>query len=203
MEPIIAEYLVDKLVDDIRSTRPLPSQLCQALFRYPIINDLRRRINPDDFLIIHSLCESDDDAVRNLGFALLQNIRQERVRCYLEEVWQRPLLSFKLRTNLQAELLNYPELSQDYHEQLFRFTLDNWQPWLQGIVDWCGGGEGVLKYCTGRLSDPKFPKSKRWLYVCAAAASNDLAAARNLIGSYVEDPDPFLRGVPREVLKRL
>ena len=50
--------------------------------------------------------------------------------------------------------------------------------------------------------DERHSKSKRWVYICAAAASDDSAAARELIQSYTKDPDPFLREVAGIVRQR-
>lgn len=204
MERIIAEYLADKLINDIRSGVILLPELCEAVTSVPLIDYLRSRIRVEDFDRIRALCDSENAASQNLGLALLRNIEHEsEVRSFLENLWERPDLSFRTRIGLQFQLSNYVNLDPSMRKRFLAFTLDNWQPFLDNQVAWCSGPQGVINFCRQRLTDTRFPQSKKWLYMCVVAASDDSTSARSLLEGYQNDPDPFTREVVQEVLKRL
>lgn len=204
MEQVIAEYLAEKLISDIRSGVTLPGDLGWAVIRLPLRDYLRQRIKPKDFNALRSMCNSEDEELQNLGLVLLRNIKQETdVRKFLEEMWQRPGLPFSIRIGLQFQLIDYGDLDAGFHEEFLKFTLTNWEEWLDSMRAWCGGSQNAVNYCRARLEDKGVAPSRRWAFICAAAAANDSSEARSLIEVYANDSDLFLRGVANNVLSRL
>lgn len=126
METVIASYMATKLTDDIRSGITPSKELCRAVNRYPLIDLLRQRIEPDDLPNLKSLCKSQDHYISRLGFSLLRKIHEQKeVRSYVESQWPRKELPFDVRVTLQFMLLSYPSLGESMHEELLKFTLSN------------------------------------------------------------------------------
>jgi len=199
-----AKYIAVKLTQDIRSGFIPSKELSREVNRFPLIDLLRERIEPADLPNLKSLCESQDIYISRLGFSLLRKIHEvNEVRAFVESQWPREDLPFDVRVTLQFMLLSYAELGESMHEELLRFTLSSWDQWLADAVNWSNGQHSVIDYCQERLSSPNLPESKRWVYICCAAASGDQAKTRALISNYVNDPDPFLVKVADEVLDRL
>jgi hypothetical protein len=204
MNSIVSDYVAEKVLSDIRSGAPLSSALCDALTTFPLIDHLRSLIQIEDFAYVRVLCDSTDEAKQTLGLALLRNIESAAVvRQYLQELWKRDDLPFRTRIGLQFQLSNDPNLDPGVRQSFLTFTLSNWEKFLENQRNWCGTGEDVTAFCRQRLSDNKFPPSKRWLYLCVAAASSDTTAARQLIKEYENDSEPFTRKAVAQVLARL
>lgn len=207
MDQVIAKYLASKAVQDIRSDFLLPSDLCYALNRFPIIDYLRAEIQTSDWQKLHKMCESSDEEICALGLALLRRIlRLDEVRSYLEKkYYDIANLPFKARISLQYKLLDYPDLEHEIQKELFESILEDWESWLATVADWTGGQDNVLEYCRLRLRDPNFPKTKHWIYICAAAASDNPKAAQNLIHQKKKEnrKDAFMQKVIEEVLNHV
>jgi len=205
VEPVLAEYVASKVVEDIRAERPLSSELCEVFIRrFRMIDLMRKHAKPSDFPKLRRLCDSGDDALCDFGLTLLFSIMsQDEVHRYAEDLFQRPNLAFRTRMILQFRFLDDPDLDRHLHEEFLQFMLDNWAQVLNEVPQWFGGRQGVADFCSQRLQDSRFPKTKRWAYVCFAAASDNPAEARQLIESYADDQDPFLREAVQQVLSRL
>jgi hypothetical protein len=204
MNSVVSDYVAEKVISDIRSGTPLSAALCDALTTFPLIERLRQLIRIEDFESLRALCESTDETMQNLGLALLRNIESAAVvRQYLQEMWKRDDLHFRTRIGLQFQLSNDPDLDPKMRQSFLTFILGNWQKFLENQQNWCGTGEDVIAFCSQRLTDSKFPTSKRWLYLCVAAAASDTVAARQLVKDYENDFDPFTREVAAQVLVQL
>lgn len=203
MAPILYEYIATKLLEDIRSGRSLPVDLCQA-----VTSDMRRRLHqqilPTDFAAIRRLCETDDSWSRGLGINLLFSIVDTReARSYLEELWRDTTLSMENRRNVQFRLLDCADLDATSHEALRNFTFENWEEWLQGVRRYAGGAEKALEFFKARIIDSKYVESKLWVYLCCGAASNDKEATREWLQNYTADTNAFRRDTALLVLARL
>lgn len=205
MEKIVAEYLAQKVIEDVRSGNLPAPELSKAVCHFPLIDLLRKHVTQSDWDNIYLLCESQNQDQRTLGRALLVNIMSfQKVRQYLEQSWQKTDLTFMDRIGLQFTLLNYKDLSTSFHEILLKFTMDNWNNWLKdATAPWADGQNNVLDYCQKRLDDQSISKSKRWIYICGVAATDNIEAAKTLVESYLKSDDPFLAKVSNEVMSRI
>jgi len=199
----IVDYLAQKLVDDLRAGQELPVEL-QRAYSSVLADAVRKQIQPADWKWIRSMCNSPSEYLRRLAIDLTRNIRDlPEVRPLLEDMWRQQGLPVSVRIALQARLLDYEDLTEEWHRELFKFTLNNWEEYLQEVRQWVAASGPILNFCRQRLNDPNFPRSKRWFYICNAAAADDPKEAREFIENYKNDEDPFVREVVEGVLRRL
>ncbi len=205
MEQIIAEYIAKKMIIDIREGYLPSPELSEAVRRFPLMDFMRDLVQSGDFLNIRRLLDAPHEEIRALGFGLLNNILNlKKVRDYLEEKWKSCDMTFRDRNAIVFTLTNCEDLSPAFHKQFSEFIFENWERWLTKVAArYAGGLQRVLDYCRVRLQDKIFPDSKKWVYLCVAAASNDSLEAQNLIGGYADAPAPFVRKIACEVLRRL
>jgi hypothetical protein len=195
---------ISLLLSELRSGAIPNDGICNLINQYPTIDKARALIEPMDLPMVQRLLASTSFVVRRLGYSLLRKLSNEvPVRQFVENQWWRDDVTFDERIALQFLLLSYRDLDTKFHESLFSFTIQFWEQWLSDAVKWANGKDSVIRYCHDRLASAELPNSKRWVYLCCAAASNDFDAAIKLITSYSEDADPFLRHVVQVVLRRL
>lgn len=199
------DYLLDRVLEDARSdATQIPSDVCDSLTQVPTIDKLRERVDIEHFGDIRILCEEDSASHQKLGLALLRGIDEEKkVRNYVKEWATQSNLSFETRVGLTFELAQLDELDDSLRRKSFDFIRENWSKWVENQRKWAGGENGILGFSRQRLSSKSIPANKRWLYLCTAAVSDQTEEARELIGEYLEDPDPFVRDVAEAMLNRL
>jgi hypothetical protein len=206
----VAYYLADHLMADLRRGEQLPANLIESL-HYPLYDLLRLRAVTKDWPLIQDMCYSRSEPMQRLGLNLSRNLQKSlpEVRQFLENMWYRNVLAPNVRNQiaLQFSLLDYsdqPDFPNDLRDRLYRFTLDNWGPWLTAVGDWCGGPYEILKACEERIALVKsggFPTNKRWAYICCAAAAADPDEATAFVGGFTDDGDAFTRSVATDVIQ--
>lgn len=198
-------YLLEKVLDDAQDGPSIiPSSVCDSLAQRPTIDKLRKRVDVEHFTSIQHLCEGGKASHRKLGLALLRGIdEKDMVRNYVKEWVNQPDLSFETRIGLIFELAQFGKLDDSFRRESFDFIQENWEKWAESQRNWAGEKNSVLEFCKQRLGSDEIPSNKRWLYLCATAASDQTDEAKDLISGHLEDPDPFVRDVAEEVMMRL
>ena len=101
-------------------------------------------------------------------------------------------------------LTDYPDVDESWHRRLYAVVRDNFDIFLAGFTFFVGGDNTrALDAVRQRLSDPRFPPSKNWLYLCGASAQPDPEAVGELLQAYLADPncDAFSREVAGDLVK--
>jgi NADPH-dependent ferric siderophore reductase len=205
MKTVLAEYLSRKIIEDIRSGKTLSPEICESVCHFPLIDFLRRLVQPDDWNHIKLLLEANHVDIRTLGRALLNRILNVNgVREYLVRAWRSSGQTIRDKIGLQFTLLNYEDLDPQVQKELSEFVFENWNEWLsEGTTRWAAGEQNVLDFVRKRLSDEKTTPTKRWVYICGAAASPDKNEVIRIIEEYVNNSDAFLSEIARRVLEKV
>jgi hypothetical protein len=205
----VLDYVAEKIMADLRSGADVPSAVIDEAVRYELTNHLRSRVWAKDFDLARGLCESGQCNEQRLGLSLIQGLRhtggdnlRADIYSYLTSLWEAEL-EFESRASLVYALLDYEELLAEFHEKLLLFTEKNWDRMIAHTLDWCGGPAAILRMTEERVNNPKFPRTKRWIYLCLAVGADDLGAARALVEAYAHDEDLFLRRVVSIILARI
>ncbi len=121
------------------------------------------------------------------------------VKSFLLDQWNR-FDDFEHRIVLMWRVLDDENLDLNVHENIYTFVKNNKERFMEEIVEWYGGAERVLDAVKSRLSDSSFPRTKDWVYLYLATGSSDRNAATELVKSYANSKNGFLRKVVEEVL---
>lgn len=71
-----------------------------------------------------------------------------------------------LACHLIWRVLDDPDLPEDWHKRLSDYLMDNWEAWKQHLAEFREPGPaGMIEVIRGRLSDPSYPSSKKWIYL--------------------------------------
>lgn len=87
-----------------------------------------------------------------------------------------------LACHLVWRVLDDPDLPEDWHKRLINYLMSNWDAWKRHLAEFKEPGpDGMLAVIRGRLDDPTYPSSKKWIYLLClpdGLASNGQEAER-------------------------
>ena len=201
MKQSVIDYLVSKVIEDIRQGRAFGSEFALVLQDYSLNDSLRSAVQAVDIPILMKMAKSDQLVVGNLAISLLQKFHyQEDVKQFFLEEWDLSE-SVERRMQLMWRILDDPKLILAMHEKIYSFVNDNWIQFTADIKLY-GGSDKILEFCRTRLLDSKFPKSKAWAYICLAFASSERDSALQLASEHASSDDVFVSKVSNDLLKR-
>lgn len=210
MDQVLVEYVAEAVARDLLH-RPghITPDLARAIYGS---EELRRatqgRVAFEHFEALKQLYASGDPALEAFSIDLLLPLTgRAEVQSFLEQRWQSINLGVDAQRGIQFRLADSKDLTASLRDELRAWTFANWRVWLAGVARFAGGEHAALSFFQGRLNERgdgrRFPDSKRWIYVCCAASSNEKEAARNWIQSFIGDTDPFVAETARMVRGRL
>src|SRR4051812_3579585 len=128
MDAVLIGYLTGKVMEDIRTERPIEPAMAHSLCRMELHDALRKRVTPEDLLVLQQLRCARDGYVQNLAISLLRPlIGREDVSQILKDLWASGTdLTVEGRIAIQPRLLDREDLEPEYHRQFFHFTIENW-----------------------------------------------------------------------------
>jgi len=157
------KYLAAKVIEDILNDKEISEDLAGELNTYPIIDYIRAEVRGSHFERIENFINSASSIeVRRLGISILNNLIKDekyarKIKDFLCSLWRNSDNETKLY--IMWKLLDFSDLENTFHLELYEFVKENWKAWLQKAVDWCGGKDKVLDVVTKRLQDPSFPET--------------------------------------------
>ena len=203
MEKIVANYIVSKLITDVRNNVQINDNLALALDKYPHIDILRGEIGEKDAVYILKTIPNQSVMAGNMLISLLRNYsEQPAFKSWFIDHWYNTN-DYNRRLTLLWRLLDDSSLELTMHEQLYKFVRENLVTFLDDTRDWLGGKEAMLEACKNRLSDPTFPRTKDWIYLCSATGSPDTEGAVSLLGEYKSSQGDFTAKVAGDLLDKL
>lgn len=195
MEQTLVEFLSAKAVEDLRSLHLLDEEVARAINRQPFVDSLRKQIRQSDIEYLMRIARGNQPANRNLSISLLRPFDQEKeVKDFFRSEWQLST-EYEHRLELMWRLLDDENLPLALHEEIFTFVKANIDRFTRDRVEWCGGPDRVLDVVEQRLSDPRFPRTKDWVYLCATLGSPDKNRVTALISRYRQSEIPFVAEV--------
>lgn len=191
-----------KALEDIRQNRALDEGLLKALNQYPLIDKLQEFVEESDIpRLMKMAADTGVDFV--LAVSLLRKFdTRADVKSFFLEQWNQ-LNDLDHKLELMWRILDDEALDLSVHEDVYTFVRSNMERFVKESVDWYGGVDRVLDVVRSRLSDPSFPRTKDWAYLCTATGSSDRSAATELVRSYAASKNSFLRKVVKEILHYL
>ncbi len=199
-----SDFIANALTAHLRSGC-LPAEAQAAgLDRRPLIDRLRKRVEPRDSSWLLPLVQSAPDTIAGLACSLLRHQMQDsKVRACFEARWSSA--SAYLRNRIMWRLLDNPSLESSWHQVFRQFVFDEWEVFQRFNQTFYGPPETAVGSLLSRILDPSFPDSKKWIYLCCApGVTEDVEAARAVIrvglllpNSLTSDvADQLLRGFP-------
>ena len=202
MEEALRRYVAESVVEDIRDGEPLQEDVALACNSRPQIDVIRSLITREDAPKLLALTESEQECVRGLAFSLLKRIENTpETEAFLKDLWRRRR-DFATRHAIMWRILDFTDLEREFHEEMYRFVRENWDDFLAGQLRFMGGEQGppgVLPSVRSRLTDPAFPRSKDWAFLCILPASDDPEGCRELLESYLTSDNSIVSKVATEM----
>lgn len=187
------EYLAVKALEDIRAGRAIPPAVCAELNQYPIIDVLRRKAAGDSVDALLTLAGEGKPGASALAFAILRpHATDERVRAFLRLEWSSHQ-DYQKRFSLIWLLLDDADLENSMRGRIKEFVRENLPRFLVDVRSFFASPAEMVPAYRGRLADPGFPQSKKWIYLVAACGTDDISAARELLDEYISNEDPEMR----------
>ena len=203
MDPIISDYIAGKVMHDLRNRVVFSDEFAVKIVQKPIFDNLIKRVQDSDKEIIITLINAENSYSSWLGILLSRGIKSEPdILNILKQKWD---LSdeYIVKRALVARLLDYKELSREFHFKLYEFVRKNWKKYISDIAYFMGGRENVLTGCLDRLNDKFFPKSKAWIYLCVLTYSPEREKVARTIESYISSKSSINSEVAKELLAEL
>jgi hypothetical protein len=197
----LGQYVAKAIMKDIRDGTPLDDDVAASCNSLPLVDWLRNEVRPQDADRVLDMFSSAKPGLVALGASLLRGLKDVTgMQDRLQTEWELRR-DFDHRYRLMWRLLDYP-LTADFHDQLYRFTRENWSAFLAGQPSFFGAGPDVLPSVETRLADRRFPPTKAWAYLCCAKASPDTDGVTRLLRSYAEGAsgDDMAQRVARELM---
>jgi hypothetical protein len=177
-------------------------QEAAAMKRRPLIDELRKKVEPSDVAKFLSVMDGEEGYVAALHLSMLRHHAATlEVGEHLRRRWE--TASPFLRASLVWRILDDPKLPAAWHRRMFEFIEAELKLFGDVSIEFIGGPGKLFYYCLQRLGDSTFPETKKWVYLCNAAEAEEPGMARALVSLGLYLPDPFAREVAARLLARL
>lgn len=196
------QYIADIVLAQIRDGHFPEDANAEFLNRFQLIDILRDRVEEKDVSLLLNVVESDSGPSAAFAASLLRSFcRREDVQARLRTRWESA--SDFLRCYLLWRILDDPDLPLEWHVKLFDFIFDKWDTFKNEQMMFWGTRQNVLAGIRRRMSDPTFPKTKTWAYLCCLPElAEDRGAAEAAVRNGLDSSDPFTRKVAGKLLAR-
>ncbi|MCX7176048.1 MAG: hypothetical protein NT159_19415 [Proteobacteria bacterium] len=167
----------------------------------PGVSELCKAVQLIDMPALFSLMESADWPAANLATSLLRAFKDAelKVKKQFLDTWNNKQRPLEVRLCVMYPLLDYPDLPRAMHEDFYATVLNNMDRFKTFALTYFATPSDVLPTAIDRIRDPKYPVSKRWIYLCNALASPDTEGSRQFIESYKDDSDKFVAKVAQNL----
>jgi hypothetical protein len=192
-----------KVLRAIRNGDAVSEDDARQVNKPPAIEELRSYVIESDAPLLLALANINSIEVRKLAFGLMQQIANKTdVKKFLLTFW-RTATSYEERFDVVWRLLDDETLPIEEHRAAYAFAKNNKERFLKNAVEWYTRPQGpdIFLAMKQRLGDPKFPRTKHWIYLFTADASADTEAKRRLFSRYVDDPVGINAIVASELLQ--
>ena len=186
-----------------RSAEGVPVELHRRVARFPTIDLVRGELRKADVPSILRAAGVGPEDGGGVSFALLTPFAEEDVvSAYLIEQWGRAT-GFLRKNNILWPLLENRSLSNEYHEEGFKFVQAYLKRFTDNCAVWWGPQAELLETIRKRITYPHTPRTKYWIYLCVAMASGDRSRVVALLEEFLDDPHSINAFVAKELRARL
>lgn len=154
-----------RVIESLRSGQLPSEEEAVELDRQPVIDALRQLVEQADIDILTRPVGRVQPKLQGLFVSLLErHSSHPKVTSCFRELWA--TADTYVRTRLVFRLTDDPRLCEDWKRRLFDFVLSEPTAFEATCSAFYGGIAETREATFGRLADPRFPASKRWLYLC-------------------------------------
>jgi hypothetical protein len=110
-----------------------------------------------------------------------------------------------LACHLVWRVLDDPDLPEEWHSRLIDYLMSNWDAWKQHLAEFKEPGPGaMIAVIQGRLDDPTYPSSKKWIYLLCLpdGLASDGHEAERMIREAAGSGEGNIRSVAEALLRR-
>lgn len=196
------DFAADAIIAHLRQgNRPTDSEAA-FLDRRPLIDAFRQRITSNDLDWLLGIVNTASEPVAGLACSLLRHhVSAALVKSAFGKRWDsaRPYL----KNRLMWRMLDDPELPKEWHQRFFEFVLAEWETFRDFNLTFYGNSRAALGRILTRITDPSFPDSKKWIYLCCPIeVVDDQDAAKAVVFLGRSMTDPFAQHVAEVLLQR-
>lgn len=153
------------------------------------------------------IAESETGARPAFALALIRHACSEpataaRLRRLFDE---RATTDPRLACHLVWRVLDDPDLPEDWHKRLIDYLMSNWDAWKRHLAEFREPGpDGMIAVIRGRLDDPTYPSSKKWIYLLCLpdGLASDGQEAERMIRKAAGSGEENIRFVAEVLLRR-
>jgi hypothetical protein len=136
---VLADYVADKLIEDIRAGVPLGDDLSAAIDQREIIAALRSRVQADDIGWVVTMLKSDRPWQRHIVLHLVRPVvNADVVREQLIALWNKETNWFVMEPLLFA-LACIDRLDEAHHRRMLALIRTNLDRFITSMTEWWGG----------------------------------------------------------------
>ena len=190
------EKKTNQVINDIFNTlfseKEFDTNILYFILKRPYIDLMRERINISDLSKLKELIYSFNPLKRELGLALLQKIKDHpAIKTFLLSLWFESE-SYDQKMDVMFRILDYQDLSDEIHKDIYEFIQINWDRWITDCIKWHANNNAsnILSAVKKRLEDKRFPISKAWIYLLMSTASPYKKETSQLIEKFVNKKIP-------------
>lgn len=196
-------FLSRSVIEALRAGT-VPSVLDSDLLNtFPLIDELRQLVEPSDLEWLLPVVCKRDDAIAAFYLSLLRRLSasSNQINDTLRSLWQKATPYYK--SHLFWRILDEKDLPLEWHEELFAFTVAEWDVFSEVSHKFLANTKSVVVDMLHRIGDETFPDSKKWAYLCRAVAlDSEPEATRALLQLGRTMPNQFTQRVAVDLLQR-
>jgi len=199
-----AAFTADAVGALIRSGRYPGEGEARAIDRLPLIDLLRRGVTSDAVPGLLALVASGPDGTSGLACSLLKDYTTTpAVRSCFERRWDSA--SPYLRNRLMWRLLDVEDLDSKWQGRFTEFIRSEWGTFRAFNREFFGTSLTGIARVLARITDPRFPSSKRWIYLWSIPSLVDerQVAGTLLSGAIASLADTSLRDTGEAILREV
>lgn len=153
------------------------------------------------------IAESETGARPAFALALIRHAcSQPEIAARLRRLFgERAEADHGLACHLVWRVLDDPDLPGEWHKRLINYLIDNWDDWKRHLAEFKEPGpDGMIPVILGRLDDPTYPSSKKWIYLLCLpdGLASDRHEAERMIRGAARSDEENIRSVAEALLSR-
>jgi hypothetical protein len=200
----IAKYILRKLSEDIENGCTLNPKVYYALSSFEPANSLRSFIKTDDVGWLTKLLKSQKPEERIFALSVVRPLQEDPdIRMILFQMWGEPALPNLVKQGLIFRLLDYKDLDLSIQEGIWHWVSANREIFMKRVRERYRSDNKLVEHALGRLNDPNFAESKKWIYLAQIAWSNDGAKHIDILTGSAQSGGTFMAQVAKELLKAM
>jgi hypothetical protein len=204
MKQKVLDYLVDKLLCDLRSHKQLAPELADQLALHSVALPLRSKLIESDSAWLREMLNSEFEGIVHFALCIVRPLQGDQsIRTRLFELWDKPDISPRIKYSLIFAILNYPNLDKKFHEKVYNWIKQYRLQCTEKDLEWYGGADRSFEQIKICLKKTHVIESKKWIYLMEVTGLGDNKRSLKIIEPYTEHSDSFISRVAKDLITQL